>query len=152
MLIGGVMAKFGTIDELEVFQLAESLADLVWRAVMAWDHFAKSTVGEQLVRAADSVGANLAEGHASGSFTEFKRFSRYSKRSLEEVRFFLRRAQARQLLDVKVTSELRPLIETLRPKLGAFIESLDRRVKQSKIKSLPINRSTNQPINPKVLS
>ena len=39
-----------------------------------WEPFAKNTIGTQLVRAADSIGANIAEGYGRGSFADNKRF------------------------------------------------------------------------------
>ncbi|MEO7597673.1 MAG: four helix bundle protein [Opitutus sp.] len=48
------------LDDLRVYAMAEQLADLVWVAVKPWEPFARSAVGHQLVRAADSVGATLA--------------------------------------------------------------------------------------------
>lgn len=61
------MASVGFV-ELKVYQLAEKLADEVWGIVRKWDLFAKDTVGKQLVRAVDSIGANIAEGTGRGSF------------------------------------------------------------------------------------
>jgi len=43
---------------LRVYQLAEILADEIWIIVNNWKYFEKDTVGKQLVKAADSVGAN----------------------------------------------------------------------------------------------
>jgi len=45
------------------------LADEVWAAVSSWDRFAKDTAGKQIVRAADSIGANIAEGTGRGRFS-----------------------------------------------------------------------------------
>ncbi len=56
-------------EKREVYRLSERLPDSVWDVVMGWDGFAKDTVGRQLVRAADSVGANIAEGTGRGSYT-----------------------------------------------------------------------------------
>jgi four helix bundle protein len=53
---------FLKFEDLRVFNAAETLADEVWDIVIAWETFAKLTVGKQLVRAADSIGANIAEG------------------------------------------------------------------------------------------
>ena len=47
-------------EKLQVYQLSEKLADNVWNIVMAWDSFAKDTVGKQIVRSADSIGANIS--------------------------------------------------------------------------------------------
>jgi len=49
-------------ENLQVYQLGEKLADEIWRVVRKWDYFARDTVGKQMVRAADSIGANIAEG------------------------------------------------------------------------------------------
>jgi four helix bundle protein len=55
-------------QELQVYQLAERLADEIWQIVNAWDSFAKDTVGKQIVRSADSIGANIAEGAGRGTY------------------------------------------------------------------------------------
>jgi|GEM_PF-5917726 len=38
------------LEELEVYQLSETLADIVWEICVDWDWFAKDTVGKQLVQ------------------------------------------------------------------------------------------------------
>jgi hypothetical protein len=45
-------------ENLKVYQLSESIADLIWDIVIKWDRLAQDTVGKQLIKAADSVGAN----------------------------------------------------------------------------------------------
>jgi four helix bundle protein len=42
--------------------LAESLANQIWEIVKKWDYFTKDAIGKQIVRSADSVCANIAEG------------------------------------------------------------------------------------------
>jgi len=54
-------------EKLHVYQLSEKLADSVWHIVIRWDPFAKDTVGKQIVRAADSIGANISEGSGPGT-------------------------------------------------------------------------------------
>ena len=49
-------------ENLRIYALAEQLADKIWDIVKGWDGFSRATVGEQIVNAADSVGANIAEG------------------------------------------------------------------------------------------
>lgn len=34
-------------EKLRVYQLAENLADRIWKIVLKWDYFAKATVGQQ---------------------------------------------------------------------------------------------------------
>ena len=49
-------------ENLRVYQLSEELADLTWDIVIKWKRLAQGTVGVQLIKAADSIGANIAEG------------------------------------------------------------------------------------------
>ncbi len=48
-------------EKLDVYKLSEQLADNIWEIVIEWEWFAKDTVGKQLVKAADSIGANIAK-------------------------------------------------------------------------------------------
>jgi four helix bundle protein len=120
--------RFVEFTELEVFRLAESLGDCVWNIVVKWSTFPRNCVGVQLVRAADSIGANLAEGHGSGTPAENRRFVRYAKRSLNETRFWLRRAQARSLLDRSQSSQLHEILNQLRPKILAYLAAIRRQL------------------------
>lgn len=49
-----------SFSKLEVYQLSEKLAYEIWKIVKGWDYFTKDTIGKQMVRAADSIGANIA--------------------------------------------------------------------------------------------
>ena len=117
------MAKFA-LEELRVYAMAEQLADLVWEVVNGWEHFPKSTVGHQLVRAADSVGANIAEGYGRASPADHQRFIRTARGSLYEVRHFLRRADKRGLLRKEQRTPLQRLLKELLPTLNAYLRSL----------------------------
>lgn len=108
------MAK-SNFEKLHVYQLAEKLADHVWHVVIRWSPIAKDTVGKQLIRAADSIGANIAEGVGRGSFPDNRRFVRIARGSLNETQHWLRRAFKRELLDRKQVATLKPLIEELAP-------------------------------------
>ena len=72
-------------ENLDVYRLAEDLADHIWDIVIKWDRFAKYRVGGQLVEAADSVGANIAEGSGRGSCQDNRRFVRIARGSLKET-------------------------------------------------------------------
>ena len=71
-------------EKLQVYQLAEVLADSVWKIVITWDSFAKDTVGRQIVRAADRIGAKISEGSGRGSLQDNRRFVRMARGSLYE--------------------------------------------------------------------
>ena len=113
-------------ENLRVYQLSEQVADRIWDLVSGWDPFAKDTVGKQIVRAADSVGANIAEGDGRGSYADNRRFVRIARGSLNETKHFLRRAWHRGLLKETDIEVLKPLLDELSPKLNAFLRSIGR--------------------------
>ena len=113
-----------SFEKLRVYRLAEDLADAIWDMVVQWDHFAKRAIGAQLVRAADSIGANIAEGAGRGSFQDNRRFVRIGRGSLNETQHFLRRAFRRKLITDQQVEKLRPIVEELAPSLNAFLKSI----------------------------
>jgi four helix bundle protein len=119
------MAKF-LLEELRIYKMAEDLADLVWEVATSWEPFAKSTIGYQLTRAADSVGANIAEGYGRASPVDNQRFVRIARGSLYEVRHFLRRADKRGLLVKGQKQPLQAVLSRLMPALNAYLRSLDK--------------------------
>lgn len=119
---------FVTVEKLDVYRLAERLADEVWGMASQWRGLARDTVGKQLIRAADSVGANIAEGAGRGTHPDNRRCLRISRGSLVEVRFWLRRAYARKFLSAKDVQQIRPLLDRLGPKLNAYMNSIGRRI------------------------
>ena len=113
-------------ENLRVYQLSEILADEIWDIVLGWDNFAKDTVGKQIVRSADSIGANVAEGEGRGSFQDNRRFVRISRGSLQETQHWLRRVFKRNLLTKEQIEILKPMIEKLSPTLNAYLSSIGR--------------------------
>jgi four helix bundle protein len=115
---------FQKLEELRVYQLAEDISDRIWEICLSWDFFAKDTVGKQLVRAADSIGANIAEGYGRGGYAENRQFVRIARGSLSEVRHFLRRADQRKLITPAQKKAIQPLMAELSPKLTAYLKSI----------------------------
>lgn len=111
-------------ENLRVYSLAERLADEVWDLVSDWKDFPKSTVGKQLVRAADSIGANIAEGSGRGSYQDNRRFIRMARGSLKETQHWLRRAYRRKLINSEEVRIMKPLVDELAPRLNAYLKSI----------------------------
>jgi four helix bundle protein len=113
-------------EKLQVYKLSEDLADRIWDIALGWDRFSRDTVGAQVVRVADSVGANIAEGVGRGSHPDNRRFVRTARGSLNETIHFLRRAFRRGLLSKAQTAALKPLLDELPPRLNAYLNSIGR--------------------------
>jgi four helix bundle protein len=77
--------------------MAASLADEVYEEVGRWNKFDAWTAGIQLVRAADSIGANIAEGLGRGTLSDQRRFFLIARGSLLETEHWLERAAVRGL-------------------------------------------------------
>src|SRR5438128_12365102 len=92
--------------------------------VKEWDSLAKYTLGRQLIRAADSIGANIAEGTGRGTYQDNRRFVRTARGSLYETRHWLRRAYKRELLNPEQVRRMQPLVKELAPKLNAYLKSI----------------------------
>jgi four helix bundle protein len=118
-----MMATVG-FEKLRVYQLAEQLGDAIWDTVCGWKPLATDTVGKQLIRSADSIGANIAEGSGRGTYQDNRRFVRTARGSLYETRHWLRRAFRRKLLTQNQVDALKPLMDELSPKLNAYLKSI----------------------------
>jgi four helix bundle protein len=111
-------------ENLRVYRLSEELSDAVWEVVVGWQIFAKDTVGKQLVRSADSIGANIAEGAGRRAFQDNRRFVRVARGSLNETKHWLRRAYKRELLSQSQIDKLRQILDELAPMLNAYLKAI----------------------------
>ncbi|NJM68776.1 MAG: four helix bundle protein [Scytonema sp. RU_4_4] len=121
-------------QELRVYQLAERLADDIWKIVDEWQSLPKDTVGKQIIRAADSIGANIAEGVGRGSYQDNRRFVKIARGSLyvdalraasrRVTQHWLRRAYSRNLLTGEQVDELKLIINDLAPQLNSYLKSI----------------------------
>ena len=113
-----------SFEKLRAYELSEQPADRIWAIVVKWNFFGKDTVGKQIVRSADSVGANIAEGCGRWSYQDNRRFVRIARGSLNETKNWLRRAFRRKLLIEEQVSFLKPLLDDLAPTLNAYLRSI----------------------------
>ena len=127
---------FLRFEDLRVFKLAEKLCDDIWDIAISWKYFEKNTVGIQLVKAADSIGANIAEGAGRGTPKDNKRFVRISRGSLNETKYWLRRACRRNLISKEQDAYFRQIIEDLGPQLNAYLKSIGRNSKHQTLNTI----------------
>lgn len=81
---------------LRVHEIASSVAADVIKQVRGFGP-ERFTLGDQLIRAAVSVPANIAEGCGRGTITEFRRFLLYARGSAQEVLSLLQVARRSRL-------------------------------------------------------
>jgi len=115
------------LEEIRVYNLALELAEKVWEIVSKWNYFAKDTIGKQLVRAVDSVAANISEGYGRYYYKENKQFCYYSRGSLYETKTWLEKAHKRRLIDDETFGVFLQNIEAIGIKLNNYINSIGKK-------------------------
>ncbi len=110
-----------SIEDLEVFKETEQLCDEIWQTVGEWNAFTRDTMGKQLVRAADSIGANLAEGDGRYHYKEKLNFDYVARGSLKETCYWIHRAQSRHLLSDERAKNFLSRLESVRRSINTLI-------------------------------
>ena len=121
-----------TLEKLEVYQLAEAFSDIIWDLVDEWNNFQKDTIGKQIVRSADSVSANIAEGYGRYFYKESKQFFFYSRGSLQETKSWLSKCKRRKMIEILKAEELLNEAEKILAKLNAYIKFIAASPKHNK--------------------
>lgn len=111
-----------TLEKLEVYQLSEIFSDVIWDLVDTWNNFQKETIGKQIVRAADSISANIAEGYGRYYYKESKQFFFYSRGSLQETKSWLSKCKRRKIIEKGKADELLNEAEKILAKLNGYIK------------------------------
>ena len=114
------------LDELQVYQLSMELGEKIWKIVMKWDYFAKDTVGKQLVRAVDSIAANLSEGYGRYHYKESRHFGYYSRGSLFETKTWITKAHNRGMTNDLDFGEIIKSVDIIGVKINNYINSIGR--------------------------
>ncbi len=120
------------LEELEIYKLSLNIGEKVWDIVMKWDNFSKETIGKQLIRAVDSVSANLSEGYGRFHFKDTNRFNYFSRGSLYETKTWLTKAYQRQLITEEEFKYFEEEIKNLSVKLNNYIAAIGRHSKNYK--------------------
>ena len=115
-----------TLEELDLLREAEGIADAVWEMVKAWQSFERQTLGSQLVRSADSIGANIAESYGRYHFGDKIQFLYYARGSLFETKYWLRRCVQRTLIVQDQFTNDAQRLEDLARGINAFVKDLRR--------------------------
>jgi four helix bundle protein len=99
--------------DLDAHRLAFELARDLHRAVSRWDRFDRWAIGLQLVRAAGSIGANIAEGSGKWHKADERRMLFIARGSLYETEHWMALASDAGLLPREESNRLVPLARTL---------------------------------------
>ena len=76
--------KYLKLNDIECYKVSFHLSNYVWNLIVKQESLERRTIGEQFVRAIDSVSANIAEGFGRYNKKDKIKFYRYSQGSLSE--------------------------------------------------------------------
>lgn len=117
------------LEDLQIYQLSIQLGDSVWDIVAQWNYFERNTIGKQMVRAADSVSANISEGFGRFFYKDEKLLCYYSRGSLFETKTWLTKAYNRNLIEKLKYERLIKELNILAVKLNNYIKSIGKNPK-----------------------
>ena len=90
---------------LEVYQRAQSLFPKIYRLVRSWKEIDQRELGSQMIRAANSIHANIAEGSTKSS-PDFKRYLSNAIGSCDEIVSHINDATSVGLMTKTTSGEL----------------------------------------------
>ena len=114
--------KVKTFEELEVWQVAMQLAEMVYALQRGLPKEEVYGLGDQIRRAVVSVPSNIAEGFGRDSTADFVHFLYIARGSLFEVRTQLELARRLEYLEVPV--DLTETMDSIARLLNGLIRAL----------------------------
>src|SRR5437868_4119849 len=93
------------IGQMVLYRLFDEVSDWCWHSFENWSPRAQRTTGEQLIRAADSVCANLVERDGRWGVKDGINFFIMARASARETRMWLGKAAKRQQINLADAEE-----------------------------------------------
>jgi four helix bundle protein len=114
------------LRDLEVYQIARALSDDAWSIYDRLNWQDKKVIGNQFIRAVDSVGANIAEGFGRFHFLDRNKFNYNARGSLFESVHWLDLLMKRNKISEDEFRSFGTRIKDLGVKLNNYIQSTKR--------------------------
>ena len=111
------------LKDLKIYQKALIIGNKSWEIYKNFTWQVKKTIGDQFIRAIDSIGANIAEGYGRFHYLDRIKFYYNARGSLLESLHWLELLKNRDLITEKDYSSMFNLLEDLNLSLNAFIKS-----------------------------
>jgi four helix bundle protein len=100
-------------NRLVAYRRAVEIAQELHGIVQGWSAYDKNTIGVQMIRAIDSVGANIAEAMGRWTKADRRRFLLIARGSLYETEHWINAATSRGLISKDFSGQLAEAGRTL---------------------------------------
>lgn len=119
------------LKELGIYRLAREISREAWtiHGKLSWQN--KKIIGDQFIRAVDSVGANIAEGWGRFHFLDRNRFHYNARGSLIESQHWLELLIEKEIITAEEGASLVKHIQTLHVQLNSFINFIKKQASNS---------------------
>ena len=112
------------LNEFHVYQVSMEIGEMVWKIVDRWSYFSKDTLGKQLVKSADSIALNIAEGYGRYFYKENRVFCYYSRGSAKETLSAITKAKSRNLITSDESESLNKKLDRYFSLMAGYIKSI----------------------------
>ena len=112
------------LNDLQVYQLSRQLSKQAWVVYKDMDWQIKKVIGDQFIRAIDSIGANIAEGYGRYHYLDKIKFYYYARAShCEVIAHWLDLLHERLLIGENDYAIMLKISSEFAPKFNSFISS-----------------------------
>ncbi len=110
------------VTDIEAYNISFELSNQVWDTVLPLNYLAQRTIGIQIIRAMDSVSANIAEGFGRYHKKDKIKFYHYARASTIESSDWLEKLIKRDLINQQQYNSLRKELEKLPKSINGLIK------------------------------
>jgi four helix bundle protein len=126
------MSEHHTLESLEVYQIAVKISDKAWEIFNMLSKNFQYHIGNQFLDAADSIGANIAEGYGRYHYKESINFNNFGRGSAFETKHWCNRLYKRNLIEMDIFEELNSLVTLVIQKINGYNSYLRNRLNSKK--------------------
>ncbi len=112
------------------YKISYQLSNLIWKIVKNWDYIDQSTLGKQIIRSADSVSSNIAEGWNRYYKKDKIRFYSIAKGSFFETLDHINKGIVRGLIDKEKTDKIKKLTSQFPKEINGLIKGTNENLKK----------------------
>ncbi|MBT3538710.1 four helix bundle protein [Candidatus Parcubacteria bacterium] len=118
------MAKeYFKLEDLEAYKLTREYSKRSWEVYIKMNWQTKKVIGDQFIRSADSVGANLAEGYGRYHYLDKIKFYYNSRASLLEANHWVELLLERDIITKEEQNNLKNIKKDIHIKTNGLIKS-----------------------------
>lgn len=112
------------LGKLEIYRLSLEISGGTWKIYNNLRTDLRYNIGNQVIRSADSIGANIAEGYGRFHYKDSLKFYYNSRGSLWETKHWIYLMHKRDLISNEKYDKMLKDLNLLGKKLNAFIKKL----------------------------